>query len=141
MIITADMIRRAPFANLIKFVGKDIEKLIAADMARQAYLEGHRKILPHTRPQKEEDIILARRVIEADVFRYLVKFGPGSITAIRNSIHRDRHKIDSALAYMVADGRVKRMNRPTRGGNVPAIFAINDAYLPAEATQSVERQA
>jgi hypothetical protein len=132
MIITADNIRSFPFANDITRVPDDIQILIARDMAEQAHKEGHRKRLPTVTSQKAEDIALARAIIEADVWRYLVKFGPGTITAIRNSIKRDRHKIDNALVYMVADGRVKRLNRPTRGGSVPAVFQINPYYSPTQ---------
>lgn len=132
MIITADIIRRLPFANLITRITPDMELLIAQDMAAQARREGHRKSLPTVTSQKAEDIALARAIIEADVWRYLVKFGPGTITAIRNTIKRDRHKIDNALVYMVADGRVKRLNRPTRGGSVPAVFDIDPRYSPTQ---------
>jgi hypothetical protein len=70
-----------------------------------------------------------------------VAYGPGTITAIRNTIKRDRHKIENALVYMVADHRVKRLNRPTRGGSVPAVFAINEAYAPAEAITTISQEA
>ena len=131
MIITADIIRRYPFAVSPCRVTDDQQILIARDMAERAHKEGHRKALPPTTQQKANDIELARFRVEANVFRCLSKYGAQTITAIRSVIGIDRHKIDNALVYMVADGRVKRLNRPTRGGSVPAVFQINPHYSPA----------
>lgn len=141
MIITADLIRKFPFAVAPHRVTDELQVLISRDMAETARAEGHVKRLPPTFSIKAEDIELARRKIESSVFRCLAANGSMTINAIRSYTKLDRHKIDAALAYMVAERTVIRLNRPTRGGSLPAIYDLNPEFKPKEAEQTIYREA
>lgn len=132
MIITADMIRRFPFAVAPHRVTDDLQILIARDMARQAHAEGHHKRLPPDQTPRAEDVEVSRARVQAQIFRCLAAYGGQTISAIRQATGMDRVKIETALIYMVADGRVNRLERKTRGGSTPGIYEINRSFAPDE---------
>lgn len=128
MIITADMIRRFPFAVSPHRITPDLQKLIAADMWAHARREGHQKALP---PSGVFNAAQIRRADEeADVFRALA-LGDRTCSQIAARCGREHHTVQNALTRMKSKGVVIPTERAR--ADLPQQYALSATYLPAEA--------
>lgn len=129
MIITADTIRRFPFAVAPHRLTDELQALIAQDMANAAHKEGHRGRLPAVGNNPEQENSLLRQAkIEAQVFRRLMA-GDRTIGQVRANTNLDRPPLERAFASMLADGRI------VRGDNLRnncCTYSINPSYSPTQ---------
>lgn len=135
MIITADMIRRFPFAVSPHRISDDLQKLIASDMWAQAKREGHQKCLP---PSGVFNAAQLRRADEeADVFRALM-LGDRTCSQIATRCGMEHHTVQNAITRMKSKGIVKPTERARM--DFPQQYAINEDYAPPRA-EAIARSA
>jgi hypothetical protein len=130
MIITADTIRRFPFANRVTRIAPDMELLIAHDMAERAYREGHRKAIPPTIASKEAQKDATRRRIMSDALNCLETHGPKHFNAIRDIVRRDTAGLGDALEQLVMAGVVTSDQRKINGGGIRTVYSIANSPTP-----------
>lgn len=129
MIITADHIRRFPFAVAPHRITDDLQILIAQDMERSARAEGHHKSLPRN-PGDQSEQQVAQALMQAKIYRILAN-GPAAKTHIRDALDaREMGAIKYALEAMLADRRILRFGL---GKNVK--FQINPYFNRVEAAE------
>lgn len=129
MIITADTIRRFPFAVAPHRITDDLQALIAQDMAEQAHKEGHRKAVPPTLVDKDAMREGTRRRIRAQVLACLQEHGPKHMRGIREIICRDNMGVTDALAYLEAIGAITSHQRKNRGGGVSRYYRLTHSPI------------
>lgn len=125
MIITADHIRRFPFAVAPHRITDDLEALIAEDMAASAKAEGHSKRLPPVPQPFQEDALLRQAECEAAIIR-LMMAGFKTIWQFRTQSKWERADLDRAVAAMLADGRILQGKQSRM--NSGFLYTINPAY-------------
>lgn len=130
--VTDEMILRWPFAVNPARITSEMEADIGRRMAAQAKAEGHVRLLPASKPRTKDDELVARAMLEADVFRVLMAGEPKSTNQVRSALRRDRPVIEDVLKRMVRDGRVVVVGVSARGngrGHAP-LYAVRGSYSP-----------
>lgn len=134
LVVTDEMVLRWPFAVNAARITSEMEADIGRRMAAQAKAEGHVRLLPASKPRTKEDELLARAMLEADVFRVLMSedCAPKSVNQVRSALRRDRPVIEEVLGRMVRDGRVVIAGVSNRGngrGHAP-LYAVRGSNSP-----------
>ncbi len=106
MIITADHIRRFPFAVNAARITPELEELIAEDMRKSARREGHFPAMPPM-PNNARDVEVARAKLQAQIWKYLIH-GPATKTDVRTGLGGtyESKPVNHELEAMAADGRL-----------------------------------
>lgn len=130
LIITADLIRRFPFAVNPARMTASIEGQIAKDMKAAALAEGHRPAYPKPANPAKVDAELHRSKVEAAIFRALMTSGEMTIGALRNATCYSRVAVEFALATMTTQKRLieNQNGRSPRGGTVSMTYRINPRF-------------
>lgn len=123
MIITADTIRRFPFAVAPHRITDDLQILIAQDMAAQSQREGQRPAIPKKIKDDTNPRHHAQMRVNQMVLDFLASEGSKPISAIRYGIGRDHPTVTAALKRLIRSGDVV-MHKGRR--NNSAVYSIPD---------------
>lgn len=106
MIITADLIRRFPFAVNPARMTEELEELIAEDMKQAARREGNFPAMPRI-VNNEADVQLARAKLQAQIWTFLAH-GPATKTDVRSGLGGTYQSgpVNRELETMAAEGRL-----------------------------------
>ena len=129
MIITADHIRRFPFAAAPHRITDDLQSIIARDMADAARKEGHHSRLPPATLSLQARAVMMRAESDAAVFRAMMK-GDRTVSQIITRVGMEKQTAQNALNRLMEDSRVIRTGPTQRGGGFT--YAINPSYSPAQ---------
>jgi hypothetical protein len=127
MKITADIIRRFPFAVNPARISDRLQREIASDMHRSVTAEGHSKRLPPSVLPNQLDGLQRLAEAEAAVFRRLMA-GDRTAWQIVQMTKHSKAEIERALNAMVADGRVIKGDKLR--ANAGHAYTINSNYMP-----------